>query len=145
MEMIENSNIEGGRLSAIAEEMEALKAQYTGTLAEIGEKALPELRANPEYADLAEKADLAASQIDALEQEETTLRAEIERREQEELELAAKYTCYNCKKVNPVGSKFCEECGANLEEPPVEYCRECGTLNQPGQKFCGECGNKLQG
>ena len=138
------SHMEDERLAAIAEETEAMETQRLSALAGIGEKALPELRANPAFAELVALADEAAARIGALKQEEAALRAEIERREREEKERLAKRTCFVCKAVNPEGAKFCEECGAKLGAFPKEYCRACNAMNQPGQKFCGECGNRLE-
>ena len=48
--------------------------------------------------------------------------------------------CSRCGAGNPVGQKFCGECGAALA--PV--CGSCGATNPPGQKFCGECGATLR-
>jgi class 3 adenylate cyclase/tetratricopeptide (TPR) repeat protein len=48
-------------------------------------------------------------------------------------------TCPSCGTENPVGQKFCGECGT----PLAAVCPSCGTTNPPGQKFCGECGTPL--
>lgn len=47
--------------------------------------------------------------------------------------------CPECGFDNPVGMKFCGECGKSLQ--PI--CTNCGTKNPPGFKFCGECGTSL--
>jgi hypothetical protein len=47
--------------------------------------------------------------------------------------------CPRCQHDNPLGQKFCGECGARL----ALACASCGTSNPPGQKFCGECGTGL--
>ena len=49
--------------------------------------------------------------------------------------------CVSCQHENPLGQKFCGECGARLEA----VCASCQTKNPPGQKFCGECGAPLAG
>jgi class 3 adenylate cyclase/tetratricopeptide (TPR) repeat protein len=49
--------------------------------------------------------------------------------------------CTSCQHENPLGQKFCGECGARLEA----VCRSCQAKNPPGQKFCGECGASLTG
>src|SRR5215813_4872517 len=49
-------------------------------------------------------------------------------------------TCSTCGAENPLGQKFCGECGARL----AALCPSCGTANPPGQKFCGECGTPLE-
>ncbi len=48
--------------------------------------------------------------------------------------------CPKCQFENPVGAKFCNECGNKLEIA----CPQCGTLNDPGSKFCNECGHDLR-
>jgi class 3 adenylate cyclase/tetratricopeptide (TPR) repeat protein len=48
--------------------------------------------------------------------------------------------CSTCGAENPLGQKFCGECGARLVAP----CPSCGTANPPGQRFCGECGTALE-
>src|SRR5262252_7036290 len=50
--------------------------------------------------------------------------------------------CPRCGRENPVGQKFCGDCGSRLSLT----CPGCGsTANPPGQKFCGECGQSLDG
>lgn len=49
-------------------------------------------------------------------------------------------TCPNCKATIPAGSKFCPECGTNLQ---AVTCPKCQTQNAPGSKFCTNCGEKL--
>ena len=134
---------DNGALAAIAGEMAALEAKRLKAFADIGEKALPELRGGPEYAGLAAAVDAIDADIAALKQREADALAEKERRDKEEKERIAKLTCFSCKTVNVDGSKFCESCGAKLGVPPREYCASCGTMNRPNMKFCGECGKKL--
>jgi membrane protease subunit (stomatin/prohibitin family) len=40
----------------------------------------------------------------------------------------------------PVGSKFCNNCGASMA---AAACPKCNTPVPPGAKFCGNCGNAL--
>ena len=47
--------------------------------------------------------------------------------------------CSNCKTDNPVGKKFCGDCGA----PLANLCPKCGVDNPTGKRFCGECGTAL--
>jgi class 3 adenylate cyclase/tetratricopeptide (TPR) repeat protein len=47
--------------------------------------------------------------------------------------------CPSCGEENPVGNKFCAECGASL----AKTCPECGTAAAAESKFCGECGTAL--
>jgi class 3 adenylate cyclase len=47
--------------------------------------------------------------------------------------------CLKCHADNRDGIRFCEECGATLEQA----CPACGTMLPPGRKFCGGCGQPL--
>jgi len=47
--------------------------------------------------------------------------------------------CSNCKSENPVGKKFCGDCGTAL----TNLCPKCGADNPAGKRFCGECGTAL--
>jgi hypothetical protein len=47
--------------------------------------------------------------------------------------------CPQCQFDNREGIRFCEECGAKLEQ----VWPACGTAVPPGHKFCGECGARL--
>jgi hypothetical protein len=47
--------------------------------------------------------------------------------------------CPKCQFDNRKKSKFCIECGHELEI----NCPKCNNLNPPGSKFCEECGHKL--
>ena len=49
-------------------------------------------------------------------------------------------TCPNCKSTIPAGSRFCPECGTNLQQV---VCPKCQTANPPGSRFCTNCGEKL--
>jgi Adenylate and Guanylate cyclase catalytic domain/Double zinc ribbon len=44
-----------------------------------------------------------------------------------------------CQHENPLGSAFCEECGACLEQ----RCPSCGSTCAPAAKFCRCCGTAL--
>src|SRR5215469_3449292 len=47
--------------------------------------------------------------------------------------------CSKCGSENPVGKKFCGDCGATLGN----LCPKCGADNAPGKRFCGDCGTAL--
>src|SRR5574341_1264344 len=47
--------------------------------------------------------------------------------------------CPQCQFDNREGIRFCEECGAKLEQA----CPACGSVVPPGRKFCGSCGHAL--
>jgi len=79
--------------------------------------------------------------------------------------------CPKCAASNSAASKFCNECGANIEvatesaacvkcsaplKPGAKFCSECGATQEkqqcanchaellPGAKFCKECGTKVE-
>jgi class 3 adenylate cyclase/predicted ATPase len=47
--------------------------------------------------------------------------------------------CSKCGAENPIGKKFCGDCGA----PLANLCPQCSADNPPGKRFCGECGSAL--
>jgi class 3 adenylate cyclase/tetratricopeptide (TPR) repeat protein len=49
--------------------------------------------------------------------------------------------CPECQHENPVGARFCNDCGAKLEAS----CPQCGQVNPPGSRFCNGCGQRLDG
>jgi class 3 adenylate cyclase/tetratricopeptide (TPR) repeat protein len=49
--------------------------------------------------------------------------------------------CGACGARNPVGSRFCNQCGA----PQHALCPECGESVAPGSRFCNLCGARLAG
>ncbi len=55
---------------------------------------------------------------------------------------AATVACPNCGTANPVGAKFCNNCGTKLG-PDVVKCANCGHENPAGAKFCSNCGTEL--
>src|ERR1700758_3318279 len=48
-------------------------------------------------------------------------------------------TCASCGAENPIGNRFCGDCGTSL----AAACPECGAENPSGQRFCGQCGTPL--
>ncbi len=54
---------------------------------------------------------------------------------------AATIKCPNCGTENPVGSKFCNNCGTKMSG--TIKCPTCGTENPAGAKFCSNDGTKL--
>ena len=58
--------------------------------------------------------------------------------------------CQDCGTPNPEGTKFCQNCGTELEIPapaaPVEVatCPACGFQNPVGTRFCQECGKDME-
>ncbi len=53
----------------------------------------------------------------------------------------AAVACPKCGTANPVGAKFCNNCGSTLGS--TVKCSNCGQDNPLGSKFCNNCGNKL--
>jgi class 3 adenylate cyclase/tetratricopeptide (TPR) repeat protein len=49
-------------------------------------------------------------------------------------------TCSNCGAENPLGKKFCGDCGSAL----TAICASCGGSNAPDKRFCGDCGAPLE-
>src|SRR5262244_688884 len=49
--------------------------------------------------------------------------------------------CPQCRHTNPLGTKFCGECGTKLQS----LCPACQSPNPPTNKFCSECGQRLAG
>ncbi len=47
--------------------------------------------------------------------------------------------CRHCQATNPEGGRFCETCGAALEEE----CAACGAPHRPDARFCTQCGAPL--
>jgi hypothetical protein len=50
-------------------------------------------------------------------------------------------TCSKCGSPLTPGIKFCESCGAKVEQPPV--CVQCGASLLPNAKFCESCGKPV--
>lgn len=51
--------------------------------------------------------------------------------------------CPSCGTKNPVGTKFCGNCGASLAPSAKVVCPKCKAENPAGMKFCGSCGTPL--
>lgn len=54
---------------------------------------------------------------------------------------ASTFACPNCGTANPVGAKFCNNCGQKFGG--TVKCPTCGTENPAGAKFCSNDGTKL--
>lgn len=53
--------------------------------------------------------------------------------------------CTNCDTGNPMGHRFCTECGTQLPTVKVEVhrCMQCKMDYLPACKFCPSCGTGL--
>ena len=131
------------KLSEIAEELTDIGEQKSRVYAALGEKALPELSDNPEYATFVADIDELDKRVAVLGVEREDLLAAKERFIREQKEEMARRTCVKCSMVSAEGARFCEECGGKVGDLPREFCKSCCTLNYAGLKFCGECGVKL--
>lgn len=54
--------------------------------------------------------------------------------------------CPKCATPNPVGAKFCLNCGAQQQAPQAATvpCPKCATPVQEGSKFCNNCGTSVE-
>jgi membrane protease subunit (stomatin/prohibitin family) len=58
---------------------------------------------------------------------------------------AASAKCPKCGAANNPSSKFCNECGAQMQvQQQTVPCVKCGAQLQEGAKFCSECGAKQE-
>ncbi|ONM46515.1 SPFH domain-containing protein [Nocardia donostiensis] len=48
--------------------------------------------------------------------------------------------CGECHTANPVGARFCMECGTRLGSAQPKHCHGCGAELVAGARFCGSCG-----
>lgn len=55
--------------------------------------------------------------------------------------------CPSCGTMNGDGTRFCKNCGTNLEVKPNQprVCPSCGTAVEAGVSFCSNCGHKMEG
>lgn len=124
-------------------EISELQNRELELYAEIGKKAYPEVKDQAGYADLVTELQFTQKKLrtaqDAL-QDAKSVKSEQELKEQELLKIR---TCPNCDTLNPEGVKFCQECGARLNQSTKAKCAECGAEFSIGTRFCGGCGSQL--
>jgi membrane protease subunit (stomatin/prohibitin family) len=51
--------------------------------------------------------------------------------------------CPHCNAQNPVGQKFCGNCGKSMALQTTVKCPNCGVNIPSNQKFCSECGHNM--
>ncbi len=58
---------------------------------------------------------------------------------------AATTPCPKCAYPMPAGSKFCRNCGSNMNEniPKMRFCSGCGKKYDGNETFCSDCGSKI--
>ncbi len=124
-------------------EISELQNRELELFADIGKKIYPDIKDKDEYADLVVELQFTQKKLrlaqDAL-QEAKSVKTEQELKEQEQLKIR---TCPNCDTLNPEGIKFCQECGAKLNQSTKVTCAGCGAEFQAGTRFCGECGSQI--
>jgi membrane protease subunit (stomatin/prohibitin family) len=56
--------------------------------------------------------------------------------------------CPKCQTPNAAGAKFCQNCGANVQQQPQQAaqvaCPNCQAQVQAGAKFCANCGQSME-
>ena len=52
--------------------------------------------------------------------------------------------CPHCGAQNPVGNKFCGNCGESITPPKKVNCPNCGAEMPETMKFCGNCGKPMK-
>ena len=57
-------------------------------------------------------------------------------------------SCWKCKAIIPVNTKFCGSCGAEQsnevkDNPTMLTCSKCSKITPTGQKFCLHCGEEF--
>lgn len=76
----------------------------------------------------------------------------IKELDQEIKRIDERATCPKCGKVVEKGTKFCIECGENVEglfnepkteQPVMKVCTKCGANLSEDQKFCEKCGEPV--
>lgn len=124
-------------------EVNDLQNKVQELYAQIGEKAYPSIKDQAEYSDLVAELDFTRKKLKTVQDElkaAQNIKAEQEQKEQEEMRNR---TCPNCDTLNPEGVRFCQECGARLNQSTKVKCLECGAEFPIGTRFCGECGRQL--
>ncbi len=105
---------------------------------EIGERLLIEAQSN--NMDIKGYSDIFEQIEDA--------RHNIVLNNQKILALKGSIVCDSCKNMLPIGSQFCNRCGAGQRELDSEVmsvlrykmCPQCGEVYGLENKFCGRCG-----
>ena len=117
--------------------LSGLQQQEEQVYVKLGKRVLPTISDCAEYADL--MAELHVVQ-NKLAEAKAALQAAQTAQQAAEQELSD-FICPSCEENNPVGTKFCQNCGTRLVGELI--CQGCKTKNKVGTRFCAECGTKL--
>ncbi len=131
------------QLMTAQSEVSELKKQETEVYAEIGRQAVANSGIDS-FGELSGKLRLVQSNLEAAQKKLDQLTAAQQKASSEKEALEAAYRCPDCDKLNPEGSKFCQECGTKLPGKTKCFCSSCGANLAPGTRFCGECGAKQE-
>ena len=131
--------------SRLKREISQLDTEINNLFISIGKKFMEENPDNEAYADL-------FSQI-------TEKKSLIETTQAQLIALEDKVNCPNCGAPLSKEAKFCDKCGAKIEEAvveapaaeeapaeaaPAKVCPKCGAEVSEGQNFCEKCGEKIE-
>ena len=129
--------------SRLKKEIAQHEADINQIFINIGKKFMEE---NPDNADYAEFFSQIADKKALIESTQTQLTA-----------LEDKINCKNCGAPLAKDAKFCDKCGAKVEEAAAEapaetpaeeaaaekVCPKCGAAAAADQNFCEKCGEKI--
>lgn len=134
--------------TAAGEDLKKIGEYYYNLFLESGE-AVPEIL---EYCQSAKAHYDAAEEAKAEIERIRAANAAAAAATQSSVQAAAPTTggavCASCGAENAAGTRFCQNCGNQLEIPPEprhRFCPGCGAEAQPGMKFCNQCGYRLEG
>ena len=121
------------------EEHRALKAKYTRTILQLGEKF---------YDDNRDK-DMSGTEYSGMFIAINEAENDLVMLEKRRLASVGLRKCESCGAELPINSSFCNKCGARqgeLESAVVRashICPKCGSRLEDGDEFCVSCGYKL--
>lgn len=85
---------------------------------------------------------LVQSNLSAQQKKLEDIKAEKDKIDEAKRAVEEESTCPSCAFRNPVGVKFCQECGTKLGVK--KFCPSCGESVVQGTKFCGGCGARVE-
>lgn len=105
---------------------------------EIGEKLIMEYQ----------NGNISANGYDDIFERIDEIKKEIVLNNKKKIALQGSIVCEECKNMLPLGSMFCNRCGAKQTELDKEVmdvlkykvCPQCGEVMEFANQFCGRCG-----